>query len=65
MKYKAVDRVMLVKYLGRNCSPDRRNKATWYVIGPDINGRLSHCSTCIGGQWAAKIKANQMNGVKL
>lgn len=43
MKYKAVDAVQLVEILGRSCSPMPTRKG--YVIGPDLAGRLCHCST--------------------
>lgn len=43
MRYRAVTRQELTATLGNQCSPmpDRDG----YVIGPDINGRLGHCST--------------------
>lgn len=42
-KYRAVDKITLVKRLGRQCSPARDYSA--YVIGPDVHGRICHCSS--------------------
>ena len=43
MKYEAVTTDQLRAKLGRQCSPMAEAKG--YVIGPDISGRLCHCST--------------------
>jgi hypothetical protein len=43
MKYQAVNRDQLVEILGKTCSPMPSRNG--YVIGPDLNGRLCHCST--------------------
>ena len=42
-KYEGVDTETLRNRLGRQCSPMRDRKG--YVIGPNIHGRISHCST--------------------
>lgn len=61
--YIAVDRDTLRRQLGGQCSPDYRSAFTKYVIGPDINGRLCHCSTHIGGWACARKKAQELNEV--
>ena len=58
MKYEAVTAEQLVNRLGTGCSPMRNKDG--YVIGPDINGRLCHCSTHDTLQSAQK-KADELN----
>lgn len=41
--YHGVDRQTMKSWLRNQCSPMKGRHG--YVIGPDVNGRLSHCST--------------------
>ena len=58
MKYEGVNTEQLQARLGRYCSPMHGRDG--YVIGPDIHGRLCHCSThhSLG---EAQAKARELN----
>ena len=58
-RYKAVTREQLVSQLGKQCSP--MHDRDGYVIGPDIYGRICHCSThfTLGD---AQRRAAELNG---
>ncbi|MGI9569613.1 MAG: hypothetical protein ACR2PH_07740 [Desulfobulbia bacterium] len=57
-KYQVVDTETLIAKLGSQCSPIR---GAYYVIGPDINGRLCHVSTHQFGNASAIQKAKELN----
>ena len=60
-RYVGVTREQLQARLGRQCSPMRDRDG--YVIGPDVNGRICHCST----HWTlgeAQAKARELNEAK-
>lgn len=57
-KYIAVTTDQLRAKLGRQCSPMADRKG--YVIGPDINGRICHCSTHLTLAYAQQ-KADKLN----
>lgn len=57
-QYKAVNTEELKSILGIHCSPMRGRDG--YVIGPDINGRLCHCSTHFTLA-EARQKADELN----
>ena len=65
-KYKAVDAEQLRAELGRNCSPDPRNSAAGYVIGPLHSGRVVHWATCSGigeaRRYAAELNSKAAAG---
>lgn len=57
-KYEAVTPEELINRLGGQCSPMLGHDG--YVIGPDIHGRICHCST----HWTlgdAQRKAKELN----
>ncbi len=57
-KYEAVTREQLRQRLGGQCSPMQGRDG--YVIGPDIHGRICHCSTHFSlGE--AQRKAKELN----
>ncbi len=62
MKYEGVSKEEIMQRLGRQCSP--KHEGGGYVIGPDIDGRLCHCSThdSVG---EAQAKARSLNNPSL
>jgi hypothetical protein len=56
--YEAVNADQLRARLGRQCSPMRGKDG--YIIGPDIHGRICHCST-LDTLGQAHRKANFLN----
>lgn len=61
MKYRAVNTKTLVELLKTQCSPiGCRYSGTepGYVVGPDINGDLSHLATCHSMADARKLAAS-------
>ena len=60
-RYEGVTREQLTARLGRQCSPMQGRDG--YVIGPDIHGRICHCSTHFSlGE--AQAKARELNNTK-
>jgi len=57
MNYTAVNTQSLKEILGNQCSP---MPGAWYVVGPDVNGRLCHVATC-KGEHEARQCAERMN----
>jgi hypothetical protein len=60
--FRAVDRAELIATLGDQCSPVDDDR--FYVIGPDVNGRLCHCATC-RGMYEARVTAHKLNGGRI
>lgn len=56
--YRAVDGYELRRTLGSMCSPD--SSRGFYVIGPDLSGRLCHVASC-SSMKAAKDYAAELN----
>lgn len=62
-EFRAVTIDELIKLLGSQCSPSSRYLNAGYVIGPDINGRISHVATC-SSLGEAQARANLANSKK-